>query len=63
MIKLLRENNLNIKNKNEKLEHFLSNKLYHRIIEDTRYFEGLLIFLTSIGTIFLYEIYSKKLKK
>ena len=32
-------------------------------IEDTRYFEGLLIALTSIGTIFLYELYSKKLKK
>ena len=33
------------------------------IIEETRYHEGLLISLTSIGTIFLYEIYSKKLKK
>ena len=32
-------------------------------IEDTRYFEGLLIALTNIGTIFLYELYSKKLKK
>ena len=32
-------------------------------IEDTRYFNGLLIALTSIGTIFIYEIYSKKLKK
>ena len=26
-------------------------------IEDTRYFEGLLIALTSIGTIFIYDIY------
>lgn len=33
------------------------------IIEDSRFFHGLLISLTSIGTIFLYEIYSKKLKK
>lgn len=32
-------------------------------IEDTRFFEGLLISLTSIGTIFIYEIYSKTLKK
>ena len=32
-------------------------------IEDTRYFNGLLIALTSIGTIFIYELYSKKLKK
>ena len=33
------------------------------IIEDTRFYEGLLIALTSIGTIFIYDIYSKKLKK
>ena len=33
------------------------------IVEDTRYFNGLLIALTSIGTLFLYEVYSKKLKK
>ena len=32
-------------------------------IEDTRFFKGLLIALTSIGTIFIYELYSKKLKK
>ena len=31
-------------------------------IEDRRYFEGLLIVLTNIGTIFLYDIYSKKNK-
>ena len=32
-------------------------------IEDTRSFSGLLISLTSIGNIFIYDIYSKKLKK
>ena len=32
-------------------------------IEDTRYYEGLLIALTTIGTIFLYDLYSKKIKK
>ena len=32
-------------------------------IEDTRSFDGLLISLTSIGNIFIYDIYSKKLKK
>ena len=32
-------------------------------IEDTRYFQGLLISLTTIGTIFIYDIYSKKIKK
>ena len=33
------------------------------IIEDTRSFDGLLISLTSIGNIFIYDLYSKKLKK
>ena len=32
-------------------------------IEDTRYFQGLLIVLTNIGTIFLYDIYSRNIKK
>jgi len=32
-------------------------------IEDTRSFDGLLICLTSIGNIFIYDIYSKKIKK
>ena len=32
-------------------------------IEDTKSFDGLLISLTSIGNIFIYDIYSKKLKK
>ena len=32
-------------------------------IEDTRSFAGLLLSLTSIGNIFIYDIYSKKLKK
>jgi len=33
------------------------------VIEDTRCHDGLLIVLTSIGTIFIYDIYSKKIKK
>lgn len=32
-------------------------------IEDTRYYDGQLFSLTAIGTIFIYDIYSKKLKK
>ena len=33
------------------------------VIEDTRCHDGLLIILTSIGTIYIYDIYSKKIKK
>ena len=33
------------------------------IIEDTRSYDGLLISLTNVGNIFIYDIYSKKLKK
>ena len=33
------------------------------IIEDSKTFNGLIISLTSIGNIFIYDIYSKKLKK
>ena len=33
------------------------------IIEDSKSFNGLIISLTSIGNIFIYDIYSKKLKK
>ena len=55
-----------LKKKNERIINSIENNTEIKInytIEDTRYFEGLLIVLTSIGTIFLYEIYSKKLKK
>ena len=33
------------------------------VIEDTRCHDGLLIILTNIGTIYIYDIYSKKIKK
>ena len=49
-------------NKKERIINSKDFKINYSI-EDTRYFEGLLITLTSIGTIFLYNIYSKKLKK
>ena len=55
-----------LKKKNERIINSIENNTEIKInytIEDTRYFGGLLIALTSIGTIFLYEIYSKKLKK
>ena len=55
------DNNGNINNnissgKNEEIKINYS-------IEDTKSFDGLLISLTSIGNIFIYDIYSKKLKK
>ena len=46
----------NISDKNDEIK-------INYIIEDTRTFDGLLISLTSIGNIFIYDIYSKKLKK
>ena len=49
-----KENNLQENNEEIKINY---------IIEDTRSFDGLLICLTSIGNIFIYDIYSKKLKK
>ena len=55
----LRNNNKNDINSSEKKEEIKINY----IVEDTRSFDGLLISLTSIGNIFIYDIYSKKLKK
>ena len=57
----LRNNNKNnnIHSPSEKKEEIKINY----IIEDTRSYDGLLISLTSIGNIFIYDIYSKKLKK
>ena len=55
------KNNNNIRQTNSKEEK--DEVKINYIIEDTKYFDGLLIALTSIGTLFLYEIYSKKLKK
>ena len=49
-----KENNLQENNEEVKINY---------IIEDTRSFDGLLICLTGIGNIFIYDIYSKKLKK
>ena len=52
----LRKKNNNSSGKDEEIK-------VNYIIEDTRSFDGLLISLTSIGNIFIYDIYSKKLKK
>ena len=60
MIKSLRENNLNIKNKNEKLEHFLSNKLYHR--RHKILWRLINIFNKYRNNIFIWNIF-KKIKK
>ena len=55
----LRKKELNRNNSSGKDEEIKINY----IIEDTRSFDGLLISLTSIGNIYIYDIYSKKLKK
>ena len=49
-----KENNLPLSDEEIKINY---------TIEDTRSFDGLLICLTSIGNIFIYDIYSKKIKK
>ena len=62
-IKVAEFSSLRKKNISEKSSEKKEEIKINYTIEDTRSFDGILISLTSIGNIFIYDIYSKKLKK